>query len=134
MHLKRPSLVDVCRRAGLSLGQPAIGEGADADQKSTSVTCRSPAWGDLDFTVVAPSDVFMLSLEQAASDVDDLFPGRNRVDGAIALLSTALQAAVESRLSPPEIVALVGPGSWTVTPPETWPSAEHPPQETEWHA
>ncbi len=134
MHVNLPSLLDVCRRAGLSVVLPADGVDDDAGEDANRVPCRTSAWDGLVFTVVAAPDALNLSIEQAVSDVEHLWPGRDPAEGAIALISTALQAAVESRLSPPKTVTLDGTGAWIITPPETWPSTKDMPLQTEWRA
>ena len=54
----------------------------------------------------------------AAADVDDVWPGRDPEDGAIALLSTSLHAALDARRTTPTKAVLGDSPTWKVMPPE----------------
>lgn len=114
-------LLEICRRAGL---EPA----ADAAcPQSDGVVCRSAFFMGAELVVAAAADVLDRCLEQAAGEVPLLWPGRHAHDGALALLSTSLQAAVESRRQAPRSMTLSADGSWQATPTESFPESDLPP-------
>ena len=113
MRVTMQKLAELCRRAGLTVTSVA----EDLDE----VHCVHDRWPDDVITVAADRAVLEVALSTAAGDVDDLWPGRDPEDGAIALLSTSLHAALDARRTTPTKAVLGDSPTWKVMPPEQLP-------------
>lgn len=75
-------------------------------------------WPDQVFSVAAGEPDLVVWLDAAGRDVDDLWPGRDRVDGAISLVAISLQSALDAREVVPLSVRL-SHSRWLAEPEET---------------
>lgn len=66
--------------------------------------------------LTADADRLERALDNAGKDVNTLWPGRDRLDGAVSLLAIALDAALGARVSAPESVTLGEDGRWLTSP------------------
>lgn len=113
MRVTMQKLVEICGRAGLTVTSVA----EDRDE----VHCVHDRWPDDVITVTADGAILEGALSSAAADVEDLWPGRDPEDGAIALLSTSLHAVLHARHVTPTAVVLGDSITWEVKPPEQFP-------------
>lgn len=105
------TLVELCRRAELVV--------SDVQADRGEVQCLHHRWPE-PIAVAADAAALADALVLARNDVDDLWPGRDADDGALALVSTALEAAIDSRHTAPRRIDFVG-SRWQVTPPDQPP-------------
>lgn len=128
------TLARVCQQAGLKR-VTAAGAGPHVSCDAIlAVGCEHVTWPGLAFTVTASDQDLLACLKSAATDVDDLWPGRDPRDGTIALLATNLQATLDARFSVPAEVALSSACRWVATPLETRPSIGQGGDDDEWRA
>lgn len=121
------TLIEICRRADLEIS-------ATAD-RPLPVAARYARWPHRTFEVTIDDDESLVrALNRAASDVEDLWPGRDREEGALTLLSTSLRAALDSRQTAPRTVTFDGSGLWVTTPQEETPGSGSRRTERRWMA
>lgn len=114
MHVTAEALLDLCLRAEL---------GVTPGETAYDVRARHDRWPNQTFLVVADERALSAALHASGDDVEELWPGLDRVDGALALLATSLRAALDVRRSAPEQVAFSHAGMWVVTPADDAPDA-----------
>jgi hypothetical protein len=108
MRVTMQSVAEICRRAGLTI--------TSVEEDLDEVHCVHDRWPDDVIAVAADRAVLARELSGAAADVDDLWPGRDPEDGAIALLSTSLHAALHARRTTPTKAVLGDSPTWKVMP------------------